>query len=63
MAKKCKRKLVIDAKALPMGAMEFLYDFLQIEEFSTLKAYWNTKNLDPTLLLYPERVIIWLLPL
>ncbi len=61
--KECKLKSPIDLKGLPMGAMEFLYDFMQIEEFSVLKAHWHTKNLDPTLLIYPERVIIWLLPL
>lgn len=62
--KKSKKSLppLVEISARPMGSMEFLYDFLQIEEFTEMKDDWRKRGLHPNVLIYPNKVDIWLLP-
>ncbi|GAG53058.1 unnamed protein product [marine sediment metagenome] len=48
--------------AFPMTMMDFLYTFLEVEEYNKLKAVWNKKGIDPIIIIYPEKIHIWLLP-
>lgn len=49
-------------KATPMSTLEFLNQFMDADEYAEYKKMWNKKGLDPVLLIYPQEVIIWLLP-
>jgi hypothetical protein len=42
--------------------MEFLYDFMELEEYTNMKEDWLDQGYDPVILLWPEKVEIWLFP-
>jgi hypothetical protein len=62
MKKSKKEKPPIEVYACPMSSAEFLYDFIDVSEFSTYRDQWNEQDLDPLMLVYPDRIDIWLLP-
>lgn len=47
--------------AYPMKTVEFLYEFMDANEFDTYKEEWGKQGFDPLLFIYPDQVVIWLL--